>query len=85
MGITQMKTEKTIISFETGRSFDRTKEPHTIGNYDIDFWKTGTWYYAATKKTIEEAKIGAKWIMETAGAKKTRIIKSTTGELLWVS
>jgi hypothetical protein len=80
---------KEVYSFDTGEMLDRTKEPHPLGLFDVDFRdpkapneQARNWTYAGSKKTMDEAMSDAKKLLELRSTMEIRIVKSDTGEVL---
>lgn len=79
---------KKVYSFDYGRDIDRTKEPHEVGNFDVDFRKLDAgnpkgraWTYGSSRKTLKGAEKDAEKIKDQTGA-EVRIVNSLTGEIL---
>ncbi len=86
-----MKKEiaKIVYSFDFGKLVDRTKAPHTLGIFDVDFKKSDApnpdardWTYVGTEKTIEKARKSALKVKKIQSKVETRIVNAETGEVL---
>ncbi len=80
---------KEVYSFDLGYTIDRTKQPHPLGLYDVDFRdpkasnpQAREWTYGGSRKTIESVRNDAIKLREISPTVETRIVKSDTGEVL---
>jgi len=88
---------KKVYDFERGIVFDRTKETHHIGLFDVDFLGVNSpnpvarqWTYGTSHKTLPGAIKGAKKLRDnlenrasSSGPVRVRVVNSLSGEVLW--
>jgi trimethylamine:corrinoid methyltransferase-like protein len=84
-----MTYAKKVFSFDSCRTIDRTKQPHDLGKFDVDFYAPHAenkdarkWTYGGSARTIEKARIAGRRILNQTAAEVARIVNAETGEVL---
>jgi hypothetical protein len=84
-----------VFDLERGIFFDRTKETHQFGLFDVDFRSDTSpnplahqWTYGASFSTLRKAINGAKKFRgriesPTSGKVSVRVVNALNGEVLW--
>ena len=82
---------KKVYSFDLFQTIDRTKESHSLGNFDVDFRKKDSknlrarkWTYGGSRKTLKAIQNDAKKLENKLGV-ETRLVNAETGEILKAS